>query len=70
MSTKHTIYLDDDFHLYFDVIDQENVYLALDRESGYIAQLVVKIPMETWNEMRRSPRFEEVYAQIRHQSSA
>jgi hypothetical protein len=52
MSTKKSIYLDDDFHLYTDALDNEHVYLALEKASGAVAEMVIKIPMTTWKNMQ------------------
>ncbi len=53
MSTKATLYLDDDFHLYRDALDDENVYLELESTSKYVESLVLTIPIQVWNEMRK-----------------
>ena len=58
MSTKATLWLSDEFHLYRDVFDDENVYLEV-RGSGLVEQFVVKIPIAAWNEMRQRAPFAE-----------
>jgi len=55
MSTKATLFLDKDFHLYRDARDQENVYLEIESVSQFVESLVIKIPAETWNEMTKHP---------------
>ena len=56
MSTKATLWLSDDFHLYREVLDDQNVYLEI-RGSEFIEQLVMKIPIAAWNEMRQHTPF-------------
>jgi hypothetical protein len=53
MSTKATIYLDNDFHLYKEGWDDDNVYLELESSSQFVEKLAVKIPVAVWNEMRK-----------------
>jgi hypothetical protein len=52
MSSKATIYLDKDFHLYQDAWDDENIYLEIESTSQFVEKLAIKIPVTTWNEMR------------------
>ncbi|HZP26637.1 MAG TPA: hypothetical protein VFB90_06275 [Dehalococcoidia bacterium] len=56
MSTKATLWLSDDFHLYREVLDDQNVYLEV-RGSEFIEQIVMKIPIAAWNEMRQHTPF-------------
>lgn len=51
MSTKMTLWHNDDFHLYAEGLDDENVYL--DIRTPYTEQFVLKIPLSAWKEMRR-----------------
>jgi hypothetical protein len=53
MSTKRTLYFDDVFHLYADGFDSDNVYLEVQLAGGPIGELVVKIPLIAWKEMRQ-----------------
>jgi hypothetical protein len=53
MSTKSTLYLNENLHFYREAFDREHVYLALGKASGAIDQLVIKIPLVAWKEMRK-----------------
>jgi hypothetical protein len=53
MSTKATLYLDRGFHLFREALDDENVYLEIESASEFLENLVIKIPVKTWNEMVR-----------------
>lgn len=51
MSTKSTLWNNDDFHLYSEEFDDANVYL--DINVPYFAELTLKIPLAAWKEMRK-----------------
>jgi hypothetical protein len=51
MSTKKTLAINDDFHFYQEAFDDENVCLEV--QTPYLDQMVLKIPLEFWNEMRK-----------------
>jgi hypothetical protein len=51
MSTKSTLWHNDVFHLYSEGFDIENVYLEIAGDA--VGQLVVKIPLAAWKEMRQ-----------------
>ena len=53
MSTRSTLWYSDDLHLYTDGFDRENVYLEVDVGSPYLENLIVKIPLVAWKEMRK-----------------
>ncbi len=52
MSTRITLWHNEDFHLYEEGFDNENVYLEI-KTAPFIEQLVVKIPLPVWKEMRK-----------------
>ena len=51
MSTRSTLWHNDDFHLYREGFDEDNVYLEI--RSPYLEELIVKIPLAAWKEMRK-----------------
>jgi hypothetical protein len=51
MSTKRTLWHNDDLHLYAEGFDNENVYLEI--RTAYTEQFVIRIPLTAWKEMRR-----------------
>ena len=53
MSTKSSLYFDDNFHLYKDGFDRDHVYLAFRRSVGPVEELIIKIPLVVWKEMRK-----------------
>lgn len=48
MSTRSTIALSGDYHLYHDGFDQQNVYLEIDSDYG---KIVLRIPAKDWVEL-------------------
>ena len=51
MSTRSTLWHSDDLHLYREGMDDENVYLEM--RSRFFEELVIKIPLTAWKEMRK-----------------
>ena len=51
MSTKSTLWHNEVFHLYREGLDDENVYLEI--SSPHFEELVLKIPLDAWKEMRK-----------------
>lgn len=51
MSTKQTLWYSDEFHLYSEGLDDENIYLEVN--SPAFEKLVLKIPLMAWKEMRK-----------------
>jgi hypothetical protein len=52
MSTRGTLWHNDEFHLYQEGFDNENVYLEIEGDPR-LESLVIKIPLLAWKEMRR-----------------
>ena len=53
MSTKSTLFYNDDFHLYSEALDYENVYLDVRNNSAFVeGEFVIRIPLRVWREMR------------------
>ena len=54
MSTRSTLWLNDDFHLYLEAGDVHKVYLAISTGSAYLEEeLILKIPIAAWKQMRQ-----------------
>ena len=51
MSTRNTLWYSDDFHLYREGFDEDNVYLEI--RSQYFEGLILKIPLAAWKQMRK-----------------
>ena len=51
MSTRSTLWYSDDFHLYREGFDEGSVYLEI--RSQYFEELILKIPLAAWKEMRK-----------------
>lgn len=51
MSTRITLWYSDEYHLYQDGFDEQNVYL--DIKSTQFDSLILKIPLAAWKEMRQ-----------------
>ena len=64
MSTKATIAHGRNFHLYHEVLDEDNVYLELEGtqfEAGY-NRVMVLIPVHVWEVIRQYPGIDLRYA--------
>ena len=61
MSTKSSIYYDDDsnFHLYQEGLDRWNVYLDVPLSGR--GEVTVAIPLHVWKEMRQTTMYVERY---------
>jgi len=59
MSTKRTLWLKGETHLYLEAWDDDNVYLELPA-SGPVEILTIKIPIADWEEMRKRAPFVDV----------
>jgi hypothetical protein len=53
VSTKSSLYFDENFHLYAEALDLEYIYLALRSAQGPVDDLVIKIPLPVWKQMRQ-----------------
>jgi hypothetical protein len=51
VSTRTTLWHNEDFHLYQEGFDEENVYLEI--RSRYFESLIFKLPLMAWKEMRQ-----------------
>ena len=51
MSTRQTLWFSDEYHLFIDGFDNENVYLEI-KDSNF-QELVLKIPLVAWKQMRK-----------------
>lgn len=63
MSTKATIAHGPNFHLYHDLLDEDNVYLELEGtqfEAGY-NRVMVPIPVHVWEVIRQYPGIDLEY---------
>ena len=54
MSTRSSLYYDDNFHLYTDGFDTDNVYLEVsDGGNHWDSVTVITIPLPIWAQMRK-----------------
>ena len=51
MSTRLTLWYNDDFHLYQEGFDEQNVYLEV--KTSHLEEFVLRIPLAAWKEMRK-----------------
>lgn len=50
MSTRITVVYQEPFHLYFEVFDDDNIYLEYEEDGKYTCMC---IPIETWEKLRK-----------------